>query len=135
MYVYGSISLNSARTTTNFPTNVLEKIKTHFIFKIFFSKTVKLMRHCKKIRHSQTGHKRLYNTAHAQSTLDNLGYKNYSEYVIHITFARYSACKNAPQSFVILTLTQLYFLARHQVEESGATPVDFRPNHDTFRVT
>jgi hypothetical protein len=108
----------------NFQTKHVEKIKTYFMFNIFFSKTVTLMRYCRKIRYSQTGHRWLYNRAHAHCTLDNLAYKNFSEYVIHITFLRYNACKNVPLCFVTRTLTQLSSLARNQVKESGASPVE-----------
>jgi hypothetical protein len=94
------------------------------MFNIFFSKIVTLMRYRRKIRYSQTGHRWLYNTAHVHCTLDNLGYKNYSEHVIHITFPRYNACKNAPQCFVTRTLNQLSSLARNQVKDSGSTPVE-----------
>ena len=107
-----------------FQTKLVEKIKTHFMFNIFFSKIVTLMRYCRKIRYSQTSHRWLYSTAHAHCTLDNLGYKNFSEYVIHITFLRYNACKNAPLCFVTRTLTQLSSLARNQVKESCAPPVE-----------
>jgi hypothetical protein len=107
-----------------FQTKLAEKIKTYFMFNIFFSKIMTLMRYCRKIRYSQTGHRWLYNTAHAHCTLDNLGYKNYWEYVIHITFPMYNPCKNAPQCFVTRTLTQLSSLARNQVEESGAPHVE-----------
>ena len=122
MYVYDNISLHSSRRMTNLSEKLVEKIKTHFMFNIFFSKIVTLIRYCRKIRYSQTGHRWLYNTAHAHCTLDTLSYKNYSEYVIHITFPRNNAGKNAPQCFVTPTLTQLPSLARNQVEESGAPP-------------
>jgi hypothetical protein len=94
------------------------------MFNIFFSKIVTLIKYYRKIRHSQMGHRWLYNTVHAHCTLNNLGYKNYSEYVLHITYLRYNGWTNAPQCFVIRTLTQSSSLARNHVKESGASPVE-----------
>jgi hypothetical protein len=54
-----------------FQTEVVEKIKIHFMFNHFFLKIVQFIRQCVKIWQNHTSHKSPYNTAHALSMLDN----------------------------------------------------------------
>jgi len=53
-----------------FQTNIVGKIKTHFMFINLLPKTELFMRPCGKICYSQTCHRRHYNTAHGQSMLN-----------------------------------------------------------------
>jgi len=48
----------------------MAKIKTHTVQQLLFPKNVLFMKLCGKIWHSQTCHRRQYNTAHAHCILD-----------------------------------------------------------------
>jgi len=43
-----------------YKTNVVEKIKTHFVFNIFLSKIAPFMRYCGKIQKRRAGHRWQY---------------------------------------------------------------------------
>jgi len=56
-----------------------EKQITHFIFNNFLPNILLFMRKCAKIFQSGTGHRRLYNMAHARCVQDNLNLQTHTQ--------------------------------------------------------
>ena len=76
IYIYENISLSSSQNE-KCSKAVKKKIKTHFMFSNIFPKIVVFMNNVeRKKKHSRTGHRWSYNTAHALCMLDKQGYKH-----------------------------------------------------------
>jgi len=115
-----------------FQTEVVDKIKTHFMFnKFFFSKILPFMRKFGRILYSQKGHRWDSNTAHEHCMLDTKGYKHTLRICNTYCFSHYTTvAQTRLKCYVMRTLPVLFITEKQRVYCAVRTESSYAKLHN-----